>query len=69
MKKLLRRGKNITISKNDFANNILLGVVPFSTISTEVFSIFFDIIADIYQDYNKNNNPLLSENSISLSKG
>ncbi|HDR4798602.1 TPA: hypothetical protein QCR57_004758 [Bacillus cereus] len=66
---IAKTGENITISKNDFANNILLGVVPFSTISTEVFSIFFDIIADIYQDYNKNNNPLLSENSISLSKG
>ncbi|OTX87118.1 hypothetical protein BK726_17300 [Bacillus thuringiensis serovar londrina] len=62
-------GQNITISKNDFANNILLGVAPFSNISTEVFSIFFDVVADIYKDYIINNNPLLCENSIALCKG
>ncbi|OTW87143.1 hypothetical protein H0242_30210 (plasmid) [Bacillus thuringiensis serovar sumiyoshiensis] len=66
---IAKMGQNITISKNDFANNILLGVVPFWTISTEVFSIFFDIVADIYQEYIKNNIPLLSENSISPGKG
>ncbi|PNK23352.1 hypothetical protein CBR59_28365 [Bacillus thuringiensis] len=66
---IAKRGQNITISKNDFANNILLGVEPFSNISTEVFSIFFDIVADIYKDYIKSNNPLLNENSITLCKG
>ncbi|WP_237982803.1 hypothetical protein [Bacillus thuringiensis] len=43
--------------------------MPFSNISTEVFSIFFDIVADIYKDYIKSNNPLLNENYITLCKG
>lgn len=55
---------NIALSKNDFANNIYNDIGDFANISMENFSLVFDVIEEIFNDYNKK-----MDNGLEISKG
>ncbi|WP_057759631.1 hypothetical protein [Cytobacillus praedii] len=59
-----RNKKNVALTKNSFALNILNKVKPFDKISVETFKLFFDVLIEIEKDYNNRN-----DDSMEISDG
>lgn len=64
-----KNGNNLALSKNQFSNYILEKTPPFDSMNIDSFKIVFDIITDIYTEYEYDRNSNTSKNFTEISKG
>ncbi|WP_336638198.1 hypothetical protein [Lysinibacillus fusiformis] len=51
--------KNVALSKNDFAFNVINKIPPFEKISPQNFSVLFDVLLEIQKDSQSSSTPLI----------